>query len=105
MVTSAILSAPARWARGGRIARHRALVVLGSFSLLVAGTARVADAKTSHPKEYRVDASRGSDSRSGSASAPWKSIERANRAAPGSIVHVAAGTYDDAPNAPGVTFI
>ena len=47
----------------------------------------------------------GYDFASGSASAPWRTIGRANLAPAGSTVGVAAGTYTEAPSAAGVRFV
>src|SRR5258705_226240 len=45
---------------------------------------------------YYVDASIGSDSNSGTSSAPWKTIQKAaNTVEPGSVVSVNAGTYNE----------
>lgn len=79
------------------------LVVLG---VTIATGGSWAQSATKPPgRNHYVDASRGRDSGPGSARAPWKTIERANRVRPGSSVFVAAGTYTDAPTAPGVHFV
>jgi len=53
----------------------------------------------------RVDAVHGRDAWPGTAAQPWRTLERANRAAPGTVVRVAPGDYGDAPVAAGVTFV
>ena len=55
-------------------------------------------------REYYVNESTGHDSGPGTSRAPWRTLDRANRVAPGATVWVAPGTYDDAPTAPGVRF-
>jgi hypothetical protein len=70
-----------------------ALIALGTLSAVPAG------------RVHFVSASRGNDSWPGTARAPWRTLGRANRVAPGATVRVAAGTYADAPTAPGVRFM
>lgn len=78
----------------------RILVLLCAW-LVLAGAAP----SRSTSRTYYVDDARGRDSGTGGARSPWKSIGRANRVAPGSVVRVAPGEYDEAPTAPGVRFI
>jgi hypothetical protein len=64
----------------------------------------VAGASTLTGESRFVDAEVGDDDGPGTAEAPWRTIARANRAPSGTTVWVSAGTYADAPTAPGVTF-
>ena len=82
----------------------RSLAAALAFSV-VAPNVTVIDSAEAAARKYYVHATRGKDSASGTVTAPWRTIERANRVAAGSIVVVAAGKYHDAPSAPGVTFI